>query len=899
MEFTLSFGLLDLSHNNFKQIKGSFNCYPLGINNLKLDHNKIEFIDPAEFIYKIHMKELHLNNNSIQALGFLLKSQGLTEVVALDISNNNLTIISQREIQALKSIKNVTLTNNPWICSCEEKNLELMLYLIKEDEISCCPEECQCEADVKKMIVFVGCRAKNKSALLVCLPYNSYRAELDYSENLLSKLVLHQNLISTSRLNLAYNNIQSINGTFLPKMTNLVQLNLTSNRLQKLPREIKDLKNTKIFIEGNQFDCESCSQVDILDTIKKSFPQQISCQDNQSFVEAETICLLEFKILPSVAGSLLAVGSIFALYFVLRNNSVRRRKEEFNFKIVNLSSKKSRHEFQNERTFQRKLDHPNVLRLSSYTTMWIPQRIGILFYEKTDCSLRERLQRARMGDLITNKNDLIKQLLSALEHIHTGTLCHLQLTLDKIFVKDGSDGACAIKIGDFSKAQFVTPTNEVEDVTSALVDVDDSVNTVSPNVDMEASANIIFSILTSEEKEVIREEDLEIIPEVEYRVLILALQNGLSAPSALISPAFDPIIARVVEMGKLNEMTKEIYARNQEKVKAGEPTDDTVFNQLEENAELVIGGQGAWFEELDPPLQQEYGMFGTYGYVICFVIELLRLTRNIFAHSNQNPDAMEKALGTNTPSHEQIYEYFSKKFSFFYLHTLYVYRKTTQIATEFEQDIYLKLFKAYETRTCMNGKASADILSLRKTNQLQVKFQAEPEPAVVSLSIDPDTDGFPYTVLPGKQILPIVYAECKHIWPDMPTSLVNIKDSKGERIHHGSRVLEGSTIQVVKLELIIRVPQLLIDSSDPADPPMPLQFNIEFKNTTNVRAIKGLVISKLPPDLKKKVNAKKVTVSFKGLTLNLTQNLASLESHLTKSGIIWEEGDIIEATFET
>jgi hypothetical protein len=51
--------------------------------------------------------------------------------------------------------------------------------------------------------------------------------------------------------------------------------------------------------------------------------------------------------------------------------------------------------------------------------------------------------------------------------------------------------------------------------------------------------------------------------------------------------------------------------------------------------------------------------------------------------------------------------------------------------------------------------------------------------------------------------------------------------------------------------------------------------------------------------LKKKVNAKKVTVSFKGLTLKLTQNLASLESHLTKSGITWEEGNIIEASFET
>jgi hypothetical protein len=51
--------------------------------------------------------------------------------------------------------------------------------------------------------------------------------------------------------------------------------------------------------------------------------------------------------------------------------------------------------------------------------------------------------------------------------------------------------------------------------------------------------------------------------------------------------------------------------------------------------------------------------------------------------------------------------------------------------------------------------------------------------------------------------------------------------------------------------------------------------------------------------LKEKVDAEKVTVSFKGVTLNLTQNLATLESHMMKLGILWDEGDIIEASFET
>jgi serine/threonine protein kinase len=192
--------------------------------------------------------------------------------------------------------------------------------------------------------------------------------------------------------------------------------------------------------------------------------------------------------------------------------------------------------FHNERNLQGKMDHPNVLRLYSHTTMWIPKQIGLLFVEKTNFTLRERLQRARTGELITNRTDLIKQLLSGLDHIHTRTnpICHLQLSLDNTFVKDNSDGTCDIKIGNFSKAQFVTPTDEVEDVTSALIDLDDP---VGPDMDMEASADIIFSILTSEETKE-NDSDLEKIPEVEFRVLILALKNGFSGSDALQSPAF-------------------------------------------------------------------------------------------------------------------------------------------------------------------------------------------------------------------------------------------------------------------------------------------------------------------------------------------------------------------------
>jgi hypothetical protein len=91
------------------------------------------------------------------------------------------------------------------------------------------------------------------------------------------------------------------------------------------------------------------------------------------------------------------------------------------------------------------------------------------------------------------------------------------------------------------------------------------------------------------------------------------------------------------------------------------------------------------------------------------------------------------------------------------------------------------------------------------------------------------------------------------------------------------------------MEFTLRVPQILVDPSDPSDPPKPLELCMEFKSTTNVRAIKGLVIKNILHHLKIKVDAKKKSVTLKGAALNLRQNLASIG---------WEEGDVIEASYE-
>jgi hypothetical protein len=68
-----------------------------------------------------------------------------------------------------------------------------------------------------------------------------------------------------------------------------------------------------------------------------------------------------------------------------------------------------------------------------------------------------------------------------------------------------------------------------------------------------------------------------------------------------------------------------------------------------------------------------------------------------------------------------------------------------------------------------------------------------------------------------------------------------------------------------------------------------LEFAIEFTATTNVRAIKGHVIKHVFHHHKLKTEAKKITVTLKGKTLNLRQNLGSID---------WEEDDVIVATFD-
>ena len=70
----------------------------------------------------------------------------------------------------------------------------------------------------------------------------------------------------------------------------------------------------------------------------------------------------------------------------------------------------------------------------------------------------------------------------------------------------------------------------------------------------------IYFIFTGKENRVYELEDLHLIPGLEVRILIQALQHGLSAKDALKSPAFHTIGQKLEAMNKLNEAIKALDA---------------------------------------------------------------------------------------------------------------------------------------------------------------------------------------------------------------------------------------------------------------------------------------------------------------------------------------------------
>ena len=120
-------------------------------------------------------------------------------------------------MQKLNSLKEVHLANNLWPCSCAFEDWTLMHFLLKYNEIPCCPKPCLCQWS--QNILEMNCSSKNLSDLPSCLPYEQVFA--DFSENELVNVKFSSEAENISSMNLRGNEITNIDGTLLLLMRNI------------------------------------------------------------------------------------------------------------------------------------------------------------------------------------------------------------------------------------------------------------------------------------------------------------------------------------------------------------------------------------------------------------------------------------------------------------------------------------------------------------------------------------------------------------------------------------------------------------------------------------------------------------------------------------------------------
>jgi hypothetical protein len=141
---------------------------------------------------------------------------------------------------------------------------------------------------------------------------------------------------------------------------------------------------------------------------------------------------------------------------------------------------------------------------------------------------------------------------------------------------------------------------------------------------------------------------------------------------------------------------------------------------------------------------------------------------------------------------------------------------------------------------------------------------------------DPKIPRNPATFFMGKAVLEVVESKAKKVWPECKS--FSTLDMHRNPVVYESKVLEGSLVTVARLQIKVIVPQVLID---PSDPTLPLEFEMEFGSKANVKAIKGNVIKRLPPDLKSRVTNDMLVVMFDSVQLRNKDSLTKLDWTIT------------------
>ena len=173
----LSIDLLDLRQNKISSLK-NLRTASIAIKTLALSNNYLEDLDVSEWTIS---DELILSNNSVENLAFVENMKSLPD--HLDLTSNNIRGFNESLIEKLKTINRLSLSGNPWKCSCKKHERYLTFFLLDKEAIPCCPEQCVCSTEKidKKHSVIINCKSRSMTKLPPCLPFDE--VDLIYENN--------------------------------------------------------------------------------------------------------------------------------------------------------------------------------------------------------------------------------------------------------------------------------------------------------------------------------------------------------------------------------------------------------------------------------------------------------------------------------------------------------------------------------------------------------------------------------------------------------------------------------------------------------------------------------------------------------------------------------------------
>ncbi|XP_071089622.1 protein toll-like [Haliotis cracherodii] len=311
---------LYLSHNHIHRIDPhAFDGYVTCVEGVDLSYNKLTYFEPWPFTKNNQISTFNFSHNDISIFRnapnltivdiFRTSKLGLNNRVDLTFNNFSGWILDavkdvyhfNADPDTVTTMKfgamGFLLQNNPWRCDCmlyEFRHLlhsdTFMLSKAIRDQLSfkcatpkrlsgqnaldvpitelvCpviegCPTSCHCQSVPAYKYTSVVC------STLISFPDQmpSGPLYLNLSWNYISKLEFRSYLSRVTYLDLSNNRLFVIEGGAVQVMGNIAMLNLASNQLMTLPKELQVVRFSNVHLEGNILDC-SCDLTWVSDWI--------------------------------------------------------------------------------------------------------------------------------------------------------------------------------------------------------------------------------------------------------------------------------------------------------------------------------------------------------------------------------------------------------------------------------------------------------------------------------------------------------------------------------------------------------------------------------------------------------------------------------------------------------